>query len=224
VRLAGPQWPAVGQRGPVGHPHHVRVQHRDDRLQVAGPGGGQERFDHPAVPGQLGRGHGGRAADPEPGPAGQSSTTSSALVPAITHVAMRDVPAGASGAASGLLNSSRQAGTSVGLAVLGSIGTGAATAAWAAQAARFPRAARAAARGQAQNVADGRIAAVTRTLGGDREPAVAAFVHGYHLAVGTGALCLLLAALATLLLPARPRQHQPPAGGVSPRQPAQRAR
>ncbi|HEY9241115.1 MAG TPA: MFS transporter [Streptosporangiaceae bacterium] len=147
-----------------------------------------------------------------------------ALVPAITHVAMRDVPAGASGAASGLLNSSRQAGTSVGLAVLGSIGTGAATAAWAAQAARFPRAARAAARGQAQNVAGGRIAAVTRSLGGYREPAVAAFVHGYHLAVGTGALCLLLAALATLLLPARPRQHQPPAGGLSPRQPAQRAR
>jgi MFS transporter, DHA2 family, methylenomycin A resistance protein len=148
-----------------------------------------------------------------------------ALVPAITHVAMRDVPAGASGAASGLLNSSRQAGTSVGLAVLGSIGTSAATAAWAAQASRFPPPARAAARGQAQNVAGGRIAAVSRALGpAYRTPAAGAFVHGYHLAVGAGALCLLLAALATAALPSRPGPGQPPADGLSPRQPARRAR
>lgn len=44
------------------------------------------------------------------------------LVPGVTHVAMRDVPAGVSGAASGVLNASRQVGTSVGLAVLGSVG------------------------------------------------------------------------------------------------------
>lgn len=148
-----------------------------------------------------------------------------ALVPAITHVAMRDVPAGASGAASGLLNSSRQAGTSVGLAVLGSIGTGAAMASWAARAGRFPPLARAAARGQAQNVGGGRIAAVSRALGpAYRPPAAGAFVHGYHLAVGAGVLCLLLAALATVALPSRPGPGQPVPGQVSPRQPAQRAR
>jgi hypothetical protein len=44
------------------------------------------------------------------------------IVPGVTHVAMRDVPAGVSGAASGLVNASRQLGTSVGLAVLGSMG------------------------------------------------------------------------------------------------------
>jgi MFS transporter, DHA2 family, methylenomycin A resistance protein len=118
------------------------------------------------------------------------------LVPAITHVAMRDVPAGASGAASGVLNASRQIGTSVGLAVLGSIGVSAAVADWTAQTGHFPAAVRAAARGQAQQVAGARIAAVTRTLGAAyRQPAVQSFGHGYHLAIGTGAACLLLAAL-----------------------------
>ena len=148
-----------------------------------------------------------------------------ALVPAITHVAMRDVPPGASGAASGLLNSSRQAGTSVGLAVLGSIGVGAATASWAAQASRFPPLVRAAARGQAQNVGGGRIAAVARALGpAYRPPAAGAFVHGYHLAVGAGTLCLLLAALATAALPAPGATPAPGPDEVSPRQAAQRAR
>jgi EmrB/QacA subfamily drug resistance transporter len=77
------------------------------------------------------------------------------LVPGITHVAMRDVPSGASGAGSGVLNASRQIGTSVGLAVLGAIGMSAA--------------------------------------GTD------AFVHGYHVAVATAAVCLAVAALVALL-------------------------
>lgn len=117
------------------------------------------------------------------------------LVPAVTHLAMRDVPAGASGAASGVLNSSRQIGTSVGLAVLGSIGVSAAVAAWSGRVGHFPAAARAAARAQAQNVGGARIAAVTRTLGpAYRQPAALSFEHGYHLAVGIGAACLLVAA------------------------------
>ncbi|MGH9093390.1 MAG: MFS transporter, partial [Acidimicrobiales bacterium] len=45
-----------------------------------------------------------------------------ALVPGVANVAMRDVPAGVSGAASGILNTCRQVGTSVGLAVLGAVG------------------------------------------------------------------------------------------------------
>jgi len=140
------------------------------------------------------------------------------LVPALTHLAMRDVPPGASGTASGMLNASRQIGTSVGLAVLGSIGVSAAVADWSGRVSHFPAQVRAAARGQAQNVGGARIAAVARTLGpAYRPPAAAAFEHGYHLAVGAGAGCLLLAALIAAAgfrgaaLPAAPasREQQP---------------
>jgi predicted MFS family arabinose efflux permease len=87
------------------------------------------------------------------------------LAPGVTHVAMRDVPAGASGAASGVANASRQVGTSVGLAVLGSLGVTAATSRWDAAIRRFPASVRAAAARQAQNVAGAHISAVTRALG-----------------------------------------------------------
>ena len=117
------------------------------------------------------------------------------LVPAITHVAMRDVPAGASGGASGVLNAARQIGTSVGLAVLGAIGVNAAISDWHGRAAQFPAAVRARALAQAQNVGGARIEAVTRSLGGTyRHAAAESFAHGYHLAVGAGATCLLVAA------------------------------
>lgn len=122
------------------------------------------------------------------------------LVPGVTHVAMRDVPAGVSGAASGIVNASRQVGTSVGLAVLGSIGTAAAISGWHTALRRFPAPARAAAARQAQNVAGAHISAVTQALGhAYREAAARSFVHGYHLAVGAGAACLLAAAVTALL-------------------------
>jgi hypothetical protein len=122
------------------------------------------------------------------------------LVPAITHAAMRDVPAGASGTASGVLNASRQIGTSVGLAVLGTIGVAASMSSWTANVGRFPAPIRARAGGQAQNVGAARIASVTRSLGAAyRHPAAASFVHGYHLAVGTGAACLVVAALVAVV-------------------------
>ena len=75
------------------------------------------------------------------------------LVPGVVNVAMRDVPPGVSGGASGLVNAARQVGTSVGLAVLGTIGVHAATTAWAGRSAGVPGAA-----GQAQYVAGGRSA------------------------------------------------------------------
>jgi EmrB/QacA subfamily drug resistance transporter len=121
------------------------------------------------------------------------------LVPGITHVAMRDVPGGVSGAASAVLNSCRQIGTSVGLAVLGSIGVSAAVADWRGRLTGLTRTLRSAAAGQAQNVAGGRLAEVTQRLGpGYRKPAADAFVHGYHVAVGIAAGCLLLAAVAAV--------------------------
>jgi EmrB/QacA subfamily drug resistance transporter len=122
------------------------------------------------------------------------------LVPGVTHVAMRDVPAGVSGAASGVLNASRQVGTSVGLAVLGSLGVTAATSSWHTAIRRFPASVRLAAPKQAQNVAEAHIAAVAQALGSAyRDAAARAFVHGYQLAVGIGAACLLAAAATAAL-------------------------
>jgi MFS transporter, DHA2 family, methylenomycin A resistance protein len=122
------------------------------------------------------------------------------LVPGVTHVAMRDVPAGVSGAASGVVNAARQVGTSVGLAVLGSLGVTASISAWHATVARLPASARHAAARQAQNVAGARVSAVTQALGpAYREVATQAFVHGYHVAVGAGAICALAAAATAVL-------------------------
>ena len=118
------------------------------------------------------------------------------LVPAITHVAMRDVPTGVSGAASGVLNAARQIGTSVGLAVLGAVGVSAAVSDWGGRVGTLPVSIRAAARRQAQNVGGARIAAVTKALGpAYRQPAADGFVHGYHVAVAIGAACVVIAAV-----------------------------
>ena len=109
------------------------------------------------------------------------------LVPGVVNVAMRDVPPGVAGGASGLVNAARQVGTSVGLAVLGTIGVHAATTSWTTRSTGVPGAA-----GQAQYVAGGQITTVTHALGAQyRSDAVAAFVSGYHLA-------LIVAAVATL--------------------------
>jgi predicted MFS family arabinose efflux permease len=118
------------------------------------------------------------------------------LVPGVTHVAMRDVPAGASGAASGVVNAARQVGSSAGLAVLGSLGATAAISAWRTAIARLPAPARQLAARQTPNVAGARITSVTQALGpAYREAATRAFGHGYQLALGAGAVCLLTAAV-----------------------------
>jgi DHA2 family methylenomycin A resistance protein-like MFS transporter len=122
------------------------------------------------------------------------------IVPGVTHVAMRDVPTGVSGAASGIVNASRQLGTSLGLAVLGSIGVTAATSHWQTAIHRFPATIHAAATGQTQNVAGAHISAVTQALGhAYRHAAVGSFVHGYHLAVGVAAAFVLAAATSALI-------------------------
>ena len=60
-------------------------------------------------------------------------------IPGVANVAMRDVPPGLSGTASGVFNASRQDGSiSIGLAILGAIGADAATSAWTSQAAYLP--------------------------------------------------------------------------------------
>ena len=122
------------------------------------------------------------------------------LVPGATHVAVRDVPPEISGAASGVVNGSRQIGTSVGLAVLGTVEVTSAIGNWNATARRFPAASRAEALRQAQNVGGARVNAVAETLGaGYRQLAAQSFAHGYHLAVAVGAACLLAAAVIAIL-------------------------
>lgn len=117
-------------------------------------------------------------------------------IPGVANVAMRDVPPGLSGTASGVFNASRQVGTSIGLAILGVIGADAATSAWTSRAAHLPGAARRAAIGQARNVASARISSVTRALGtGHRQAAEQAFSHGYHVAVLIAGLGLIAAAI-----------------------------
>jgi MFS transporter, DHA2 family, methylenomycin A resistance protein len=117
-------------------------------------------------------------------------------IPGVANVAMRDVPAGLSGTASGVFNASRQVGTSIGLAILGAIGADVATSAWASQAAHLPGAARQAAIGQTRNVASARISLVTRALGtGQRRAAEQAFTHGYQVAIFIAGLGLIAAAI-----------------------------
>ena len=138
------------------------------------------------------------------------------LVPGVTNVTMLDVPPGVSGAASGILNSARQVGTSVGLAVLGAIGVGAAVSDWANKVSRFPSSQRIEAAGQAQNVAGAQIGAVTKALGTPyRGPAVQSFEHGYRLAmIVAGASVFAAAVLAVTSLPRSSRRPEPESSSV----------
>ena len=133
------------------------------------------------------------------------------LVPATANIAMRDVPPDVAGAASGVLNASRQVGVSVGLAVLGTIGVNASVNAWKAQVPHLPSDVRAAAAGQSAHVASAQIGSVTAAVGSvARDAATAAFVHGYRLALLVATCALVLAAgLAYLGL----RLRRAPASG-----------
>lgn len=108
-----------------------------------------------------------------------------ALVPAITHSAMREVPQQASGAGAAVLNCARQLGTATGLALIGALGSTVTAACWNATEKGTAFAA---------DVASGQITAVQRSLGAGAEKAAAsAFLTGYHAALAGGALCLLFA-------------------------------
>ena len=121
-------------------------------------------------------------------------------IPGVANVAMRDVPAGLSGTASGVFNASRQVGTSVGLAILGAIGVDTAQSAWRSHVARLPGPARQAALGQTRNVASARIGSVTQALGESQKAAAEwSFSHGYEVAVLVAGCSLAAAALITIV-------------------------
>ena len=117
------------------------------------------------------------------------------LVPGITNVAMRTVPTGTSGVAAGILNASRQVGTSVGLGFVGFLGVRAASNAWAASVSHLPASAQAGATNLTQSVSSGEVGTVTSALGAQAgRQATDAFLHGYGVAIAACALALLVAA------------------------------
>ncbi len=106
------------------------------------------------------------------------------LVPAITHAAMREVSGPAAGAASAVLNSSRQLGTAVGLALVGAMGTAATQHTWTTS--RFAHTHPA-----AGPIATGNLQAVPTPM---QATARNAFQTGYHTALAICIASLLTAA------------------------------
>src|SRR5262245_721700 len=118
------------------------------------------------------------------------------LVPAVSSAAMGDVPRASAGVGSGVLNSARQVGVSVGLAVVGSFGVAATARAWGGTVATLPAAVRAQAASVLQRVAGGEGHAVAAALGPEAlAPAVDAFLAGYRVALWAAGLALAAAAL-----------------------------
>ncbi len=138
-------------------------------------------------------------------------------IPGVANVAMRDVPPGLFGTASGLFNASRQIGTSVGLAVLGAIGAAAATSAWRSRVSHLPDPAQQAAIEQVRNVAGARIGLVTRALGaGQRAAAEQAFTHGFEVAIRIAGLYLVVAALVAVFGLGDDHRREPGTAAVKP--------
>ncbi|MGH9079779.1 MAG: MFS transporter [Acidimicrobiales bacterium] len=139
-----------------------------------------------------------------------------ALVPSVASVAMRTVPEGTSGVAAGILNASRQVGTSVGLGLIGFLGVQAARNAWTSTVAHLPAGAQGTGTGLTQSVSGGDVGAVTAKLGPQvGQDATSAFVHGYGVAITVCSLALLLAAVLAYTGLVR-RERITETGGVAP--------
>jgi len=116
-------------------------------------------------------------------------------VPAVAAVAMGTVPGAHAGAGAGILSSSRQIGTTLGLAVLGSISVAAVSRTWDDHIAGLPPALRDTADSLVQRVAGGEGRAVGALVGHDlTRPAFEAFLSGLHAAMWVAAGGMLAAA------------------------------
>jgi MFS transporter, DHA2 family, methylenomycin A resistance protein len=116
------------------------------------------------------------------------------MVPAGSAAAMAEVPPGFSGIGSGLFNASRQIGTSMGLAILGSVATSVILADWHQRVGTMRPAVRSDASQIAADVAVGQVKGVTAALGQPaREPAVASFLHGFEYALTAAGVILAVA-------------------------------
>ena len=109
-------------------------------------------------------------------------------VPLVSSQAMGDVPIALAGVGSGILNSARQIGASVGLAVLGAIGVGVATHAWDHKVGSLPASVQAQAHSVRQDVAGGRpihLGTVAQSYAHD------SFLTGYHWAMAAAGVALV---------------------------------
>ncbi|HEY7050174.1 MAG TPA: MFS transporter [Jatrophihabitantaceae bacterium] len=109
-------------------------------------------------------------------------------VPLVSSEAMADVPGSLAGIGSGILNSARQVGASVGLAVLGAIGVGIATHAWDHKVQSLPASVQAEAHSVRQDVAGARpIHLGTVAESGAHD----SFLAGYHWAMAAAGVALV---------------------------------
>jgi Na+/melibiose symporter-like transporter len=138
-------------------------------------------------------------------------------VPLVSSQVMGDVPPAFAGTGSGILNSARQIGASVGIAIMGTIGVAVATHVWDSKVPTLPPAVQAEASGLGQEVAGGQISQIDSQLGpAAQEPATDSFVAGYHWAMAAGSV-VLAAAGATALIGLRPKRA--PHTQISPTRP-----
>ena len=106
------------------------------------------------------------------------------MVPAGSTAAMAEVPAGSSGIGSALFNSCRQIGTTMGLAILGSVAASVIAADWDRRAGSLPSAQQQPAARLGADVAGGQVHLVAASVGPDAlDPAVASFLRGFELAL-----------------------------------------
>jgi EmrB/QacA subfamily drug resistance transporter len=124
-------------------------------------------------------------------------------MPALSGAAMSAVDPRKSGVASGVLNSSRQVGGAIGIAVMGSVVAAISANDWKSHVATLPAAAQAKAAALEQLVVGGQGALVGRLAGPEAHAAAStAFVNGMHGAFWAGAvLCLLASAMSAFGLP-----------------------
>jgi hypothetical protein len=135
-------------------------------------------------------------------------------VPTLSAAAMQSVPAERSGVGAGVLNTARQAGASVGLAVLGSISLSFVTRAWNSRIPQLPAGSRDAAHGLVERVAGGEAAAIQKQLGGNAfHLAVDSFVPGMRAALLVAGILMLMASAGAFLALRSPRPVAAPAAG-----------
>ena len=109
-----------------------------------------------------------------------------------------------------MLNTARQAGASVGLAVLGSISLSVVTRAWDSRIPQLPPGSRAAAHGVVERVAGGEAAAIQKQLGGNAfRLVVDSFVPGMRAALLVAGILMLLASAGAYLGLRPPRPVRP---------------
>jgi MFS transporter, DHA2 family, methylenomycin A resistance protein len=121
-------------------------------------------------------------------------------LPALSTRAMAAVEASRSGLASGVTNTSRQIGGTVGLSVLGAVGFHVASRSWATEVESLPASAQARAADATQLVAGGQADAVGSVVGADAvEPALSSFVSGFQAAMWIATGVLAVSALGAVL-------------------------